>query len=524
MDKELYQWQEECLRNWTKNEYRGIVNVVTGAGKTILALGAIEMLQKHLPEAEGRAQLKVKIVVPKVFLANQWMDALRNELSIPSEQVGGYHGTRKDNIDRKYMVYVINSARYTLARHILNDVKNGCKILLIADECHHYAAKENAGIFDFIEHLPDSACYYSLGLSATPYNLSSQNQLSMTLGPEIFKYGFAHALESEIISKFYIFNIKLQFDLIEQEQYLELTDKITILLRKLMGFCPYLRRLQQGQFYAELNRLENAHENREIRELARTLSYLFYERKAVVYSARSRISCVVQLVMMLPKKFKIIIFGERIEMAEVLYERIKEFIPNDVGIYHSGIDNMQKKLTLRKYRDSEIRVLISCRALDEGLNVPETDVGILVSSANSSRQRIQRLGRILRKKTSGNIARLYYLFVDGTAEENDMLSGIADGLEYRFQTISMEYEQNAQVFISERYDFLVSEVLAYIQNGEWDPEQIAEVRRNLELGRINCEWLSGEEECERMIQSADAKELRNYYIAMLLLIRARLGK
>ena len=62
----LYAWQEKCLRNWENNEYRGIVNVITGAGKTMVALAAMDMLLSKFPD------LRIKIVVPTIPLANQW--------------------------------------------------------------------------------------------------------------------------------------------------------------------------------------------------------------------------------------------------------------------------------------------------------------------------------------------------------------------------------------------------------------------------------------------------------------------
>lgn len=72
MKLKLYPWQEECLGAWSAHGSRGIVNVVTGAGKTVLALAAMDRLTRAL--APGR--LKVKIVVPTTSLLSQWRDAI----------------------------------------------------------------------------------------------------------------------------------------------------------------------------------------------------------------------------------------------------------------------------------------------------------------------------------------------------------------------------------------------------------------------------------------------------------------
>lgn len=153
MKRELYQWQEECLKRWKNNKSRGIVQAVTGSGKTLLALEAIRQLQKEVPGV-----LRIKIVVPTAELMRQWNRSLREYLR--SEEKESFHevsqGSRiglrgsgyRDPLDRKYMIYVINSARYELAREILAELKNGDSVLLIADECHHYGSEQNRLIFE----------------------------------------------------------------------------------------------------------------------------------------------------------------------------------------------------------------------------------------------------------------------------------------------------------------------------------------------------------------------------------------
>ena len=89
MKLKLYTWQHECLESWLSNGRKGILNVVTGAGKTALAAAAIERL---LVETES---LQVKIVVPKTFLVKQWINALREFLQIPRDEIGVISGSYK---------------------------------------------------------------------------------------------------------------------------------------------------------------------------------------------------------------------------------------------------------------------------------------------------------------------------------------------------------------------------------------------------------------------------------------------
>ena len=149
MQQELYPWQEDCLKRWFANNGRGMVQAVTGSGKTLLALTAA----KRLSEKTDR-ELRVKIVVPTSTLMHQWNHTLRNFLDEnTSKMIGLRGGGYKSAADCRYMIYVINSARYELARQILSELHHKKAVLLIADECHHYTSRQNQLIFEFLPHL-----------------------------------------------------------------------------------------------------------------------------------------------------------------------------------------------------------------------------------------------------------------------------------------------------------------------------------------------------------------------------------
>ena len=93
-EKKLYQWQEECLERWFSNQGRGMVQAVTGSGKTLLALTAADRLEQMLGQ-----ELHVKIVVPSGALMRQWDRALREHLAPygekrPSVSMRGLIGLR----------------------------------------------------------------------------------------------------------------------------------------------------------------------------------------------------------------------------------------------------------------------------------------------------------------------------------------------------------------------------------------------------------------------------------------------
>jgi superfamily II DNA or RNA helicase len=521
----LFSWQKECLDIWFRNHCKGVVNVVTGAGKTILALGAIARLEYIQPEQAPA--LKIKIIVPKVFLANQWVKSLQDFLTVPRDDIGVYSGIHKDPPSRKYMIYVVNSARTTLAQHLLDDYHQGSSILLIADECHHYCSPENSRIFKFITQIPThdhAQQYYALGLSATPETATFNETLLPALGPEIYKYSFVEALNANIISSFAIFNLKLKFTLDEERQYLDLSEQLTYAQEILMSRCPFLKGLSKLRYFSSLEQLAQSSEEDFIGALARSVLILATKRKDLVYRAEARISCVNNLLTQLPRSSKILVFCERIVMANTIYEQLQHLFPGQVGRYHSEMDEGQRKEILRKYHDAEIRILVSCRALDEGLNVPSTDIGIIASSTGSARQRIQRLGRILRQSGIKHTAKLYYLYIGSSNEEKDLLSGISRDLTGVIPILDLEYDQDNQTFQHTAYQALADRVIAYTQHKQWSKEIIAEITKHLERGKLGCDWWLSEQDCRLKILNAFSRSEQNYWVSMRLLVQASLGR
>ena len=101
------------------------------------------------------------------------------------------------------------------------------------------------------------------------------------------------------------------------------------------------------------------------------------------------------------------------------------------GIYHSRQSLQLRATILAQYRRGEIGVLVTCRALDEGFNVPETELGIIAASTATRRQRIQRLGRVVRPAAGKQTATIYTLIASGPEiarlrQEEADLEGVAD--------------------------------------------------------------------------------------------------
>jgi superfamily II DNA or RNA helicase len=515
----LHRWQEDCLAKWFENGSRGIVRVATGAGKTLLALAAA----RHLAARDKSAPLKVKIVVPKVFLAAQWRADVMEFLGVPRKDVGLFFGAIKETEDKPFMIYVLNTARLCVSRHILKDANAGSSVFLICDECHRFGSAENAHVFDFLPHIPRER-YFALGLSATPDGKNYDEILIPAIGKEIYRYELPDATRDRIVADCAFFHIEVDFTPEEKADYDELSGKIASVLRKLLRRLPSLKTAaSNGAFFQKLLQLQTRKD--DVGAMARALTTLYHRRKEIVHKARMRIVCGMEIVRRLMPDHRTILFTERIETADILLERLRKEFPGQIDRYHSLMDAEEKARALSRYKTGESKVIVCCRALDEGLNVPETDAGIILSVGSGIRQRIQRVGRVLRRGNAERLKKIYYLHISGGVEEAELLFseypvrdepnlGIG-GAAYRLRCA-----ETGNLSPDPVYRGLADRVMAYLELQGASERHLRSAERQLEKGAVRTDFLLAETECAERRKRTRGDE-RDYWAAMLLMARMR---
>jgi superfamily II DNA or RNA helicase len=374
-------WQRRALAIWESNYRRGIVEVVTGAGKTVFAEMCMINVQQALPN------VSFVIVVPTLALLDQWYVSLQEELGVRPNDIGTYSGEGKPKTPRRINLMTLNTARDFAPR-----VVAGKPVCLIVDECHRIGSPMNALALQG-EHLA------TLGMSATPereYDQAFDQIVAPNLGPIVFRYDYNQARADGVITPFTLINVAIEFQEDERQQYEDLTKRLATLMGK-----------RRGGFDVE---------DQLVRLLRR--------RAAVSAAAIMRIPVAISLTDR-HRGDRLLIFHESIRAAEVIRDRLVERGHN-VGLYHSRIGPIIRRDNLRLFRRGIFDVLVSCRALDEGVNIPETTVAILASSTASGRQRIQRLGRVLRPAQGKDRAIVYTLYA--TEVEQQRLSAEAEAL------------------------------------------------------------------------------------------------
>ena len=165
---------------------------------------------------------------------------------------------------------------------------------------------------------------------------------------------------------------------------------------------------------------------------------------------------------------------------------------------------------LERFREGSLRILLTCRALDEGLNVPEAAVGIILSGTSLERQRLQRLGRLLRKSDGKRLACLYYLFVSDSREER---AYFPKGLE-AFQVHNLSFEEADSRFYFPAYEKAAEAFLEQVKAQSLPEDIYLEALKCLERGYLREDWLLPEEECRANAAAALEGRERNYWICM----------
>ncbi|HET7569929.1 MAG TPA: DEAD/DEAH box helicase [Gammaproteobacteria bacterium] len=358
-------WQKEALDLWIRNGYCGVASVVTGGGKTTFALMC---MVKFCERIEGARFL---IVVPTLTLLDQWYVSLVDDLGVSPDSISCFSGEEHPDSLTIINIAVINTARHL--KHVPQDEE---RTLLIVDECHRAGSPVNARAME-------GSFAGTLGLSATPvreYDEGFQQYVEPALGKIIYAYDYRDAFRDGVICPFELVNVEVSLLPDEDAEY-----------RKLTGSAVRVQKqIEKGEPLQD--RLKN----------------ILISRARLASSATMRIPVAAKLVDSL-RGSRIIVFHERVDAAEKIFEILKSR-QHRATLYHSGISPPVRRDNLRLFRRGIFDVLVSCRALDEGMNVPETQIAIIASASGSSRQRIQRLGRVLRPAPGKDHAIIYTVF------------------------------------------------------------------------------------------------------------------
>lgn len=394
----LYPWQDRALDGWASAGYRGVIEAVTGAGKTRLALAAIA--------AEMARGGRVVAIVPNLDLLRQWHAQVswwlveRGGMPLRIGRLGG--GVTDSLTDCDILIATAHSASQ---KRLGLPSRGG---LLIADEVHHYGAEQWSKVLD-------GGFDRRLGLTATYERDDGTVELVLDpyFGPYRYQLGYVEALDEEVIAHFKVAFVGVRFAGRELEEY-EAQDARARKRRKVLIGQHGLSPQPFGLFMREVQQLSRA--SGEGAKQARLYLTAFSKRRQLLARAVEKLSMLRRLAPAIKAAERTIVFTQTVEAAEEAQRRARRAgIPS--GVLHAELDPTERTEVFERFRDGGFDLVAAPMLLDEGVDVPDADLAIVVASSRSRRQMVQRMGRIVRRKADGRRARLAILYVEGTSED-----------------------------------------------------------------------------------------------------------
>ncbi|MBF0289194.1 MAG: DEAD/DEAH box helicase family protein [SAR324 cluster bacterium] len=361
-------YQQQAIQAWSEAGAFGIVALPTGAGKTILGVLLIEKTQRP-----------TLIHVPTIDLMHQWYAVLKQYFDTEIGLLGGgYHE-----------IEMLTVATYDSA--LLHVPHRGNRFgLIIFDECHHLPGEQ------YQYTAISSLAPFRLGLTATPERNDGRESLLYQLCGQLCYQAHIHELKGETLAPYSVVTMEVEMGIEEREEYEVARQCYTDFLRK--------EQIDFGHPRGWNNFLWKSSRTPEGRQAFKA----YRMQKQLSQASRAKIEIIWELIQQ-HQGDRIIIFTQDNEMAYRIGKQF--FLP--VITHHTKLK--ERELFLESFRNGIYSVMITSKVLNEGVDVPEANVAIIVSGSGSVREHVQRLGRILRGRPKKQ-AYLYELISKSTGE------------------------------------------------------------------------------------------------------------
>lgn len=414
-------YQKQAFENWKKNGQKGLFAMATGTGKTITSLNC-------LLEIYNRCGYYMAIIlVPTITLVNQWEEECRKFKFSRTIKLFSKNPKWKERIELIKMEekmlkeketpksFIIISTYASFARETVFDILNSFdrkKVLLIADEAH------NMGSPSILKKLNRIAYLRRIGLSATPerqYEPETNDRIFSFFGAKeqyTFEYSMEDAIKNGVLCKYYYYPHMVRLTETEMEEYIDLSIRIS-------KYFNYSKECFDKQ--------------------DEVLKRLLLARKRIIHKAQNKVSAFRNIMEDRFKekgdlKYTLVYVPEGnkpdyIEDSDIFDkgEQLDDDAVSDhlIDVFTQIVSDIDKYITVKRFvsgqadRDAVLRdfatgklqVLTSMKCLDEGVDVPRSEMAVFCASTGNPRQFIQRRGRVLRTHPDKHMAILHDLVV-----------------------------------------------------------------------------------------------------------------
>ncbi len=392
--RDLYRWQRDSLEAWHDCGRRGVIEAVTGSGKTDVAINAIaDAIERHL---------FALVIVPSRVLMEQWHDRLTTAL--PGRRVGrlgdGYR-------DRPVDCDVLITTRHSAASRVPLPTSDAGG-LLVADECHGFggAVLRKSLLPEYGERL---------GLTATLERSDDavETILLPYFGGISFRYGFGAAIADGVCAEPRVAFLAVPLTEEERADY-DASEGAIVAARRILRQIPGLPTSRFGDFLAAVNHLAE-NDGGPDGKAARDYLDAFSSRREIVATSSAKYQALGGFAGAIGQAEGALIFTETVRAANHAVVRLDPHVRID--LITGGTGRGDRGQILDGLREGTLDAVAAPRVLDEGVDVPNANLGIVVSASRTRRQMIQRMGRVLRRKPAGVGARFVIMFAADTIED-----------------------------------------------------------------------------------------------------------
>jgi len=361
-------FQTEALAALRQAQGRGLVVLPTGAGKSHVAVLAIDQYRRS-----------ALVVAPTLALVQQWYDLLRASFGVEVGVVGG----------GEYSVHALTVTTYDSAYLHMENL--GARFgLVVFDECHHLPAEGYA--FAARQCLAP----FRLGLTATLERADGREALLRELvGPVVYRKEILD-LSGEYLSEYETEQITISLSPAERTEYeaqravyLGFLRSQGIRMNGPQGWLDFVRRSSRGA-------------------AGRSAMQAYRRQRELALAAPAKLDYL-ELLIETHRDDLMLVFTQDNATA---YEISRRFL---VPVITHQTKVSERSEILERFSTRKYGVIVTSKVLNEGVDVPEANVAVVLSGSASVREHVQRLGRILRRR-EGKHARLYELVSKGTAE------------------------------------------------------------------------------------------------------------
>jgi superfamily II DNA or RNA helicase len=367
---QLYPHQQEALEAWKAHGQRGLVILPTGAGKTIV--GVLALAQA------GRSGL---VVVPTLDLMHQWFALLK--AAFPEVQIGLLGGGYHEPFD-------LCVATYDSAGRHMERLGNKWGTLVF-DEVHHLPTEFYRVIAEF------SLAPNRLGLSATPERTDMRHeQLPELVGPVVYRRE-AVELAGKVLAPYEVRRMYVDLSLEERLAYQRALDERESFLKT---HNLRLGSLEGWNRFVMLSARSEA---------GRRAMKAHREARRISSATPAKLRALEALLAQHPGQKTLVFTDDNASAYEVSQRYLIPALTHQTSV-------KERQEILEYFKTGRYKAIVTSRVLNEGVDVPDAAIAVVLSGTSVPRELVQRLGRILRRQ-EGKQALLYEVVSKGTREE-----------------------------------------------------------------------------------------------------------